>query len=468
MKRVYIETYGCQMNVADSALMAHLLAGAGFLPTTEVAEATLVLVNTCAIRERASERVIQRLRELGRLKRVRPDLVLGVTGCVPKHRGEGLLADLPEVDLFVGPDSYRRLPELVAAAARRPTVDLRLDGTEDYAGCDPVQVEAGHAFVPVMRGCDRFCSFCVVPLARGREKSLFLDEVLRQVGSAVARGARTVTLLGQTVNSYHHGAHSFADLLDRVSRVEGLPRVRFTSPHPADFREEHFRLMAERSSLCPHLHLPVQSGADRVLAAMKRGYSRDDFLRLVEAIRRHLPEASLTTDLMVGFPGETDSDFADTLALMRSVEFDAAFLFRYSERDGTFAARHHPDDVVDAVKGERLARMIALQEEHSARRYARWVGREVEVLVEGPSRRDPSRSVGMTPDFKRVVLPGAHATGSAVRLRVAHSTSHTLLAEGVGSGPEEVVPDAGSGDVPVPAPQAGEHERQAQHRLREE
>jgi tRNA-2-methylthio-N6-dimethylallyladenosine synthase len=431
VKHVYIETYGCQMNVADSALMEHILAGAGFVATGDPAEASLVLVNTCSIRAHAAERVIRRLHELGRLKRVRPDLVIGVTGCVPKHQGEGLLAELPEVDLFVGPDSYRRLPELVAAAARRPTVDLRFDGKEDYSGCDPVQVEAGHAFVPVMRGCDRFCTFCVVPLARGREKSLPLDEVLRLVGSAVDRGARTVTLLGQTVNSYHHGEHTFTDLLDRVSRVERLPRVRFTSPHPADFREEQFRLMAERPALCPHLHLPVQSGADRVLAAMSRGYTRGDFLRLVETIRRHLPDAALTTDLMVGFPGETDEDFADTLSLMREVEFDAAFLFRYSERPGTFAARHQPDEIADAVKGERLTRMIALQEEHARRRYARWVGREVEVLVEGPSRRNSGHSVGRTPDFKKAVLPGSYPVGERVRLPVARSTSHSLLAEGV-------------------------------------
>jgi tRNA-2-methylthio-N6-dimethylallyladenosine synthase len=431
MKRVFIETYGCQMNVADSALMEHLLAGAGFVATRDLAAATLVLVNTCAIRERATERVIRRLRELGRLKRVRPDLVLGVTGCVPKHEGESLLAALPEVDLFVGPDSYRRLAELVEAAARRPTIDLRLDGSEDYAGCDPVRVEAGHAFVPVMRGCDRFCTFCVVPLARGREKSLALSEVQRQVDTAVERGARTVTLLGQTVNSYHHGEHTFLNLLDRVARVPGLPRVRFTSPHPADFREEHFRLMAERPVLCPHLHLPVQSGADRVLAEMKRGYTRDAFLRLIETIRRHLPDAALTTDLMVGFPGETEDDFADTLSLMRAVVFDGAFLFRYSERPGTLAARKHPDEVADAVKGERLVRMIALQEEHARRRYARWVGCVVEVQVEGPSRRNPSCSVGKTPDFKKVVLSGRHAVGETVRVRVARSTSHTLLAEGV-------------------------------------
>lgn len=435
MKRVYIETYGCQMNVADSALMEHLLEGAGFVPTRSIHEASLVLVNTCAIRERAEERVVNRLRQISRLKKVRPDLVIGITGCVPKHLGESLLEALPEVDLLVGPDAYRRLPELVAEAARRPLVDLRLDGGEDYTGLDPVSIDGVTAFVPVMRGCDRFCTFCVVPLARGREKSLPLEEILRQVRTAVERGARTVTLLGQTVNSWHHDGRTFTDLLDAVSRVEGLPRVRFTSPHPAEFRDEHFALMAERPSLCPHLHLPVQSGSDRVLEAMKRGYTRGEFLHLAERIRTRLPEGAITTDLIAGFPGETEAEFEETLSLMRAVEFDAAFLFAYSERPGTYAARRLPDDVSPEAKGERLARMIALQEEHALRRFSAWVGKEVEVLVEGPSRRRADHAVGKTADFKTVVLPGAPVAGELRRVRVAGATSHSLRAEGV-AGPE--------------------------------
>lgn len=432
MMRVYIETYGCQMNVADTALMSRVLEQAGFKRTAEISEASLILLNTCAVREKAEERVIQRLQVLSRLKRVRPDLVLGVTGCVPKHAGEALLKQLPDVDLLVGPDSYRRLPELVREAAEKRTVDLRLDGSEDYSGCDPVAVEAGHAFVPVMRGCDRFCSFCVVPLTRGREKSLPLLEVLRQVESAVERGARSVTLLGQTVNSYHHGSDDFTSLLDAVSRVAGLLRVRFTSPHPADFREEHFRLMAERPNLSPHLHLPVQSGSDRVLAQMKRGYTRQEFLDLAERIRTYLPEAGLTTDIIVGFPGETEADFGETLSLMSEVRFDSAFLFRYSVRSGTYASRHQPEDIPIETKAERLDRVIALQERISLEQYRRLIGREVEVLVEGDSRRDPRHAAGKTPDFKRAVFPAGPPVGSLHRVRIAAATSHSLLAEGVG------------------------------------
>jgi tRNA-2-methylthio-N6-dimethylallyladenosine synthase len=442
VKRVYVETYGCQMNVADSALIEHVLREAGYSPTDDLAQASLILLNTCAVRERAEERVVRRLESLAGLKKLHPGIILGVAGCMPKHLGEDLLRRLPQVDLLVGPDSYRRLPELVEAAAGRRTSDLRLDAGEDYSGCDPVAVDGVSAFVPVMRGCDRFCTFCVVPLARGREKSLPLPEILRQVQSAIDRGAREVTLLGQTVNSYHHGEDSFTSLLAAVSGLEESVRFRFTSPHPADFREEHFRLMAERRNLSPHLHLPVQSGSDRILAAMKRGYTRSGYLELVRLLRSHLPQAGLTTDLLTGFPGEDEADFQDTLSLMREVEFDNAFLFRYSERAGTYAARHQADDVPSDTKGRRLEEMIRLQEEISLRRYRRFEGREVEVLVEGVSRRRPEHAAGKTPDFKRVVLPAGPPPGTLCRVRIARATSHSLLAEGVGEVPAEEVAEA--------------------------
>lgn len=432
MKRVYIETYGCQMNVADSALMTHVLEEAGFRMTEDVAEASLVLLNTCAIRERAEERVQARLLQLGHMKRVRPDLVLGVTGCMPKHLGKELQQRLPHVDLMIGPDSYRRLPELVAEAAERPTVDLRLD-EENYADLDPVSVEGVQAFVPIMRGCDRFCTFCVVPLTRGREKSLPLADVVRQVTHAVGQGAKRVTLLGQTVNSYHHDGQGFADLLEAVAQVPGLLRVRFTSPHPALFKEETFALMAQRPSLCPQIHLPVQSGSDRILESMKRGHTRAEFFELVAMIRRYLPDAGLSTDVIVGYPGETDEDFAATMSLFEEVEFDSAFLFRYSPRSGTFAYRNlREQEVEGSVAADRLTRLIDLQETVSARRFGRWIGREVEVLVEGPSRRNAAHVVGKSPDGKTVILPAGPEIGSLVTVGIARATTHTLLAEGIG------------------------------------
>ncbi len=431
MKKVFLETYGCQMNVADSGLIVHVLEGAGFQLTEDVSEATLVLLNTCAVRERAEERVSSRLQQLAALKRVRPDLVLGVTGCMPKHLGEAMRTRMPHVDLLVGPDSYRRLPELVEEAAQRPTVDLRLDRDEDYADLDPIAIEGLNAFVPIMRGCDRFCAFCVVPLTRGREKSLPLAEVLRQIESAVARGAKQVTLLGQTVNSYHDGEHDFVDLLRATARVAGLSRVRFTSPHPSDFRDEVFELMAETPVLCPQIHLPVQSGSDRVLGVMKRGYTRGDFSALVGRIRAILPEAGLSTDVIVGFPTETEAEFEETLSLMEETQFDSAFLFRYSPRSGTYAYRHLPDDVPDAVKARRLDRLIARQEAISTDRYRRFIGRDVEVLVEGPSRRNPEHVVGKSHDGKTVIACGPRAAGALVTVRVAEATSHTLRGEGV-------------------------------------
>lgn len=431
MKRVYVETYGCQMNVADTGLIRHVLEGAGYRFTEDVQEATLVLLNTCAVREKAEERVAARLRQLGRLKSIRPDLVLGVTGCMPKHLGDALRQRLPQVDLLIGPDSYRRLPELVEAAAERPTVDLRLDLDEDYADLDPVGLEGVNAFVPIMRGCDRFCTFCVVPLTRGREKSLPLDEVLRHARSAIERGARQVTLLGQTVNSYRSGEAGFNDLLAAVASLPGLLRVRFTSPHPCHFDAETFRLMAERPILSPQVHLPAQSGSDSVLERMKRGYTRERFLEIVRMIRARLPEVGLSTDVIVGFPGETDDDFEATLSLMREVEFDSAFLFRYSERSGTYASRHQADDVPLEVKAERLQRLIELQETISARRYAASVGREVEVLVEGPSRRNPLHAVGKAPDGKTVIVPNDGVAGVLRRVLIADASSHTLRAQGV-------------------------------------
>jgi tRNA-2-methylthio-N6-dimethylallyladenosine synthase len=432
LKRVYLETYGCQMNVADSALMTHVLEAAGYRVTEDPLEASLILINTCAIRERAEERVQARLSQLGRLKQVRPDLVLGVTGCMPKHLGKALLDRLPEVDLFLGPDSYRALPELVEQAGRRPTVALRLDDAEDYADLDAVSLEGVHAFVPIMRGCDRFCTFCVVPLTRGREKSLPRSEVLRQTRDVVDRGARAVTLLGQTVNSYRHGEHRFADLLEAVSDLPGLRRIRFTSPHPAEFEEAVFQRIAERENLCPQLHLPVQSGSDRLLRAMKRGHTRDEFLRLVETIRRHLPDAGLSTDVIVGFPGETEEDFEETRTLLEEVRFDSAFLFRYSPRAGTYAYRNlAAQEVPVETAAERLRRIIELQEGISLERYRRWSGREVEVLVEGPSRRNSRHGVGRSDDGKTVIFPWGPPAGSLHRVRVARATSHTLVAEGV-------------------------------------
>lgn len=437
--RVYIETYGCQMNEADSEMVAGLLVQAGFTLTPEAAVADVILLNTCAVRERAEERVAGRVKQLGLLKRYRPDLKIGLMGCMPKHLGGALLKDLPELDMLVGPDSYRRMAEILSRPDQGPHLELSLDREERYEGIAPAREGSFHAWIPVMRGCDRFCTFCVVPLVRGREKSLPAGEILSQVEQLAAAGTVAVTLLGQTVNSYRDGKTGFAELLDRIAGVKGLLRIRFTSPHPADFEPEAFDVMARHPNLCKHVHLPVQSGSDPVLAAMKRGHTRSDFSGLVGTIRRAMPDVSLTTDLLVGFPGETEEDFEATLSLVREVRFDGAFMFRYSPRPGTYSFRKQPDDVPDSVKARRLERVIALQEEISAERYARWVGREVEVLIEGASRRDPRCLRGKSDDLKTVILPadGAEKVGRLRRVRIVRATSHTLIAEGVGGKADE-------------------------------
>ncbi len=440
---IYLETYGCQMNEADTAMMIGLLEEAGWRISGGPEVADVVLLNTCAVRERAEERVARRIGQIALLKRYRPDLKIGLAGCMARHLGPGLREKLPDVDLLIGPDSYRRLAEILSRADEGPLVDLVLDKTERYEGLSPAPMGSMHAFLPIMRGCDRFCTFCVVPLVRGREKSLPAEELESQARALAAGGTVALTLLGQTVNSYRDGEVDFAGLLDRMARIDGILRIRFTSPHPADFTPAVFETMARHANLAGHIHLPVQSGSDRVLAAMRRGHTRREFLDLVATIRSRLPEAGLTTDLLCGFPGETQEDFAETLSLMAEVRFDGAFLFRYSPRPGTYAYRRQPDDVPESVKGERLRRMIDLQEEISRERYAYWIGREVDVLVEGPSRRDPAAARGKADDLKTVILPAdGTRPGSIRRVRIAAATSHTLIAEGVGAAAAAVATEA--------------------------
>jgi len=431
--RIYLETYGCQMNEADSEMIGGILGDAGWEITSEPAVADVVLLNTCAVREKAEQRVVRRIRALAQLRRYRPDLKVVLAGCMAKHLGPALRETLPEIDAMVGPDSYRRLPSLLARVNEGPLVDLALDRLETYEGIAPARAGSLHAWIPIMRGCDRFCTFCVVPLVRGRERSVPADEIVRQIAGLVARGTVEVTLLGQTVNSYREGESEFAGLLDRVARIDGLLRIRYTSPHPADFTSEVFEVMARHRNICKHIHIPVQTGSNAQLTAMKRGHTREELLDRVDEIRSFLPDVSLTTDLMTGFPGETDEDFEMTLSLIRAVRFDGAFLFRYSPRPGTYAFRKQPDDVPDPIKAARLTAMIALQEAIARERYARWIGREVDVLVEGPSRRDLARSRGKSDDFKTVILPSAGAApGRLIPVRIERATSHTLIAEGIG------------------------------------
>lgn len=424
-RRVFLETYGCQMNLADSELVSGILRRHGYERTEDPADADVLLVNTCAIREHAEERVLGRLSELLRYKSARPAVRMGLLGCVASHQRERLLDRAPYLDLIVGPDGYRDLPELLRREGD-PLVEVRLDRGETYADLAPDLAPGPRAWLSVMRGCDKFCSFCIVPFTRGRERSLPPDAVLAQVRAAVAAGKREVVLLGQTVNAYRADGVDFAELLRRVARIEGLERIRFTSPHPSDVSEAMIDAMAEEPKVMPYLHLPLQSASDRVLERMQRGYTIDEYRRLLERIRARIPGIAVSTDIIVGFPGEDEEDFAATAAFLEEARYDFAYLFKYSAREGTRAARL-PETVDEGEKRRRLEQLIARQEQIGLERNQARIGDEVEILVEGPAKRPPGHAVGKTPDFKTTVFPSGNVvTGELVRVLVTGATAHTL------------------------------------------
>jgi tRNA-2-methylthio-N6-dimethylallyladenosine synthase len=435
--RVFVETYGCQMNVADTELIGGVLADAGYAPASRADDADVIIVNTCAVREKAEERVVARAAELGALKRKRPGTVLAIVGCMAEHLKEGLADRAPAVDVIAGPDSYRRMPDLLAAARAEhahPLVDIKLDKAETYEGLSgAIGGDGVSGFVTIQRGCDKFCTFCVVPFTRGRERGAAPREILRQVRELVDAGYKEVTLLGQTVNSYVWEDVTFAQLLRSVARVDGLERIRFTSPYPVDFTDDVVAAIAEEPKVCKYVHLPVQSGSDVVLDRMRRGYTVADYRAIVARLRAAMPDIALSTDILTGFSAETDEDHAQTLELMREIRFDSAFMFAYSERDLTFAAKKLPDDVPPEVKKRRLAEIVALQERISAEVFAAQVGKRERVLVTGPSKRDPAQLIGRTDGFKTVILPaGVGAIGEFVDVTIERATMATLFARALG------------------------------------
>jgi tRNA-2-methylthio-N6-dimethylallyladenosine synthase len=385
MKRIYIETYGCQMNVADSELMFGVLGREGYVRADHPAEADVMLVNTCAVRDNAEQRVIGRMGELQRHKR--PGDVLGVVGCMAQRLGPLLLERVPKVDLVVGPDAYRNLPELIDRAGHgQRATDVEFRDWEHYEDVPPVREKSPTAFVTVQRGCDYRCTFCIVPFTRGPERSRRLEDVVREVEALATGGTTEVTLLGQTVNSYDDGQHDFADLVRAVGAVGGIRRLRFTSPYPTEFPARVISAMATTPAVCEHVHLPVQSGSDAVLRRMLRRYTRGRYLEVVAALRSAVPGITLSTDIIVGFPGETEAQFEETLTLVTDADFDDAYTFKYSVREGTPAVRlrdHVPDDVASA----RLERLIEAVRANTRRKNVARVGELHEVLVERPARR---------------------------------------------------------------------------------
>jgi tRNA-2-methylthio-N6-dimethylallyladenosine synthase len=425
---VYIETYGCQMNVADTELILGTLRSHGYERVPAPDAADVILLNTCAIREHAEARVLGRLGDLGRWKAKRPSVRLGVTGCMAQHLRDKIREAAPHVDLLVGPDGYRHLPALLDDADTDPHVGLRLDPDETYADLPVAREDGVRAWITIMRGCDRFCTFCIVPYVRGRERSLPGPVLVEQIRRLADAGVREVVLLGQTVNAFRADDWDFARLLRETAGVPGLRRIRFTSPHPAEMSDTTIDAMAACDAVMPQLHLPVQSGSDAVLTRMARDYTVAAYEDLVSRLRARVPGLALSTDVIVGFPGETDADFAMTEALMERVRYDSAFLFKYSAREGTRAYKW-TDDVPENEKARRLERLIALQERVSGERNRAQIGRDVEVLVEGPAKRPEGWMTGKSRDFRTVVLPGPAAPGDLVTVRIAAATSHTLTGQ---------------------------------------
>jgi tRNA-2-methylthio-N6-dimethylallyladenosine synthase len=449
---IYLETYGCQMNFADAELILGHVRESGYIRTNDPATADVILLNTCAIREHAEERVIGRLTDLARLKGNRPDVLLGMSGCMAQHYRAAITRRVPMVDLVIGPDAYRRLPGLLDAVRdsrarvadysnapdddpnaspapdrERTVTDVRLDPSEDYADLRSARTPgAVRAWITVMRGCDKFCTFCVVPYVRGRERSLPADAVLREVRAVVADGAREVVFLGQTVNAYRDGSCDFAELLRRTAEVPGLARIRFTSPHPADVSPTLIDVMREVEAVAPQLHLPVQSGSDAVLERMARGYTVGAFRELVARVRDAIPDIALSTDVIVGFPGESNADYDATHRLLEELRFDQAYLYKYSARSLTRAATWD-DSVAEEEKSRRLSEVIALQERIATERNRAWIGRSVEVLVERTARRPAHHVAGKTPQFATAIVNGDAAPGSLVTGTVVAATGHTLI-----------------------------------------
>ena len=430
-KRVYIETYGCQMNVSDSELLAGILVQNGYETAHGLEDADVVLLNTCAIRENAETKVLNRLKQLNHRKRLHPNLILGVCGCMAQHTRTKILDAAPYLDLVLGPDAYRSLPVALRSVTTGDAfVNLKLDQDEDYADIAPIRKDGIRAWLTIQRGCDKMCTFCIVPFVRGRERSVPAKLLVNEVKRLVDEGFKEVVLLGQTVNSYHDGAHDFGDLLFAINDVEGIERIRFTSPHPSDATDGMIEAIASGDKVCKQVHLPLQSGSTKVLKAMRRTYTAEAYRELVAKMRERIPNLAISTDVIVGFCGETEDDFMETCRFMAEIRYDSAFMFKFSPREGTLAYKTLHDDVSDAVKGRRLRTIIELQEQISHEINQKLVGNSVKVLVEGRSRRNPKEYHGRTDSFKTIVFPKENSkSGDVVEVNIKSGTAHTLLGE---------------------------------------
>jgi len=453
-RKLYIESYGCQMNFSDSEIVASILAGAGFNTTTRMEEADLILVNTCSIREKAELTVRKRLEKFNAVKKNRPDLKVGVLGCMAERLKNRLLEEEQIVDMVVGPDAYKDLPKLVREVDDgRNAVNVLLSREETYGDISPVRLDSNGvtAFVSITRGCDNMCTFCVVPFTRGRERSRDPQSILREVSQLWEQGYREVTLLGQNVDSYlwyggglkkdlvhasemqKAAAVDFAGLLGMVARAQPHMRIRFSTSNPQDMTLGVIQTMARYPNICKYIHLPVQSGSNRILKAMNRQHSREEYMELIDNIREIMPDVAISQDMIAGFPSETEADHRDTLSLMEYVKYDFGFMFAYSERPGTLAARKLPDDVPDEVKKRRLREIIDLQQQHGLYRTRQHLGKVEEVLVEGHSKKSDQHWMGRNSQNTVVVFPKEHyQKGDFVQVAIRDCTSATLIGTAVG------------------------------------
>lgn len=430
-KRFYIETFGCQMNVADSEVVAAIMQTAGYAITEDVGEADVIMLNTCSVRDNAERHVIGRLQNFLPLKRKNRRIAIGIIGCMAERQGEDLIKE-QGVDFVAGPDAYMDIPNLIGAVARgEKAVNIELSTTETYSEIIPARIgKSISGFISIMRGCNNFCTYCIVPYTRGRERSRDVESILREAQDLREKGYKELTLLGQNVDSYNYEGLDFAGLLERVAVAVPEMRVRFATSHPKDMSDKMLEVMAAHENICKFIHLPVQSGSNEVLKRMKRGYTREWYLERIAAIRRIVPGCAIGTDVFCGFSGETLEDQAETLSLMREAAFDQAYMFKYSERPGTFASRHLADDVPEEEKVRRLNEMIALQGELSLESNKRDIGGVFEVMIEGYSKRSKEKFCGRTSQNKMCVFDkGGHKIGDFVKVRIIEATGATLMGE---------------------------------------
>jgi tRNA-2-methylthio-N6-dimethylallyladenosine synthase len=439
-QHVYIETYGCQMNINDSEVVASILHDTGFEYTTDIQQADLILLNTCSIRDHAENRVFQRLHDIKKIRRQKKHVLIGVIGCMAERLRDQLFGHDIKTDIVAGPDSYRNLPELLLdAQSHKQAINVKLSRTETYKEIIPYRIDGVQisTFVSIMRGCNNFCTYCIVPYTRGRERSRDVQSILNEVLDTVKKGYKEITLLGQNVNSYNYDDNGsrilFPDLLRRVARLVPDTRIRFSTSHPKDMDDELLHVMTECDNVCKWVHLPVQSGSSSVLKRMGRTYDREWYLQRVAAIRKIVPEASITSDIIAGFSGETEEEHQETLSLMKEVGFDLSYMFKYSERPGTIAARDFEDDVPENVKTRRLNEIITLQKKISAECYENDKGKDFVVLVEGVSKKSDQELKGRNSQNKTIIFPRKHAKiGEYVTVRITKTNSATLKGEIVG------------------------------------